>query len=55
MKGSNISENRQNNCLKVVIALANFLETNITFYDIKNNSILTPEYHTILSDEFDGR
>jgi hypothetical protein len=34
MKGNDISEN-QNNCLKVVIALANFLGTNITSYDIK--------------------
>jgi hypothetical protein len=36
MKGSDVSENHQNNCLKVVIALANFLGTDITFYDIKN-------------------
>jgi hypothetical protein len=36
MKGSDISENYQNNCLKVAIALASFLGTNITFYDIKN-------------------
>jgi pantothenate kinase len=35
MKGNDISENHQNNCLKVVIALADFLGTNITFYDIK--------------------
>jgi integrase/recombinase XerD len=41
MKGSDISENHQNNCLKVVIALANFLGTNITFYDIKNKEQIT--------------
>jgi hypothetical protein len=34
MKSSDVSENHQNNCLKVVIALANFLGTDITFYDI---------------------
>jgi hypothetical protein len=36
MKDSDVSENHQNNCLKVVIALANFLGTDTTFYDIKN-------------------
>jgi integrase/recombinase XerD len=36
MKGNDISENHQNNCLKVVIAFANFLGTDITFYDMKN-------------------
>jgi integrase/recombinase XerD len=36
MKSSDVSENHQNNCLKVVIALANFFGTDITFYDIKN-------------------
>jgi integrase/recombinase XerD len=36
MKGNDVSENHQNNCLKVVIALANFLETGTTFYDVKN-------------------
>jgi hypothetical protein len=36
MKGNDVSENHQNNCLKVVIAFANFLGTNITFYDMKN-------------------
>jgi integrase/recombinase XerD len=41
MKGSDISENHQNNCLKVVIALANFLGTDITFYDIKNREQIT--------------
>jgi hypothetical protein len=41
MKGSDISENHQNNCLKVVIALANFLGINITFYDIKNKEQIT--------------
>jgi hypothetical protein len=35
MKGNDVSENHQNNCLKVVIALANFIGTNTTFYDIK--------------------
>jgi hypothetical protein len=33
MKGNDISENHQNNCLKVVIALANFLGTDVTFCD----------------------
>jgi hypothetical protein len=41
MKGSDVSENHQNNCLKVVIALANFLGTDITFYDIKNREQIT--------------
>jgi hypothetical protein len=41
MKGSDISENHQNNCLKVVIALANLLGTGITFYDIKNREQIT--------------
>jgi integrase len=41
MKGSDISENHQNNCLKVVIALANFLGTDITFHDIKNKEQIT--------------
>ena len=41
MKGSDISENHQNNCLKVVIALANLLGTSITFYDIKNKEQIT--------------
>src|SRR5918995_7473493 len=35
LKSSDVSENHQNNCLKVVITLATFLGTNITFYDIK--------------------
>jgi integrase/recombinase XerD len=41
MKGNDVSENHQNNCLKVVIALANFLGTDITFYDIKNKEQIT--------------
>ena len=41
MKGSDISENHQNNCLKVVISLANLLGTGITFYDIKNKEQIT--------------
>jgi hypothetical protein len=41
MKGSDVSENHQNNCLKVVIALAKFLGTGITFYDIKNREQIT--------------
>jgi hypothetical protein len=36
MKGSDVYENHQNNCLKVVMAFANFLGANVTFYDIKN-------------------
>jgi integrase/recombinase XerD len=32
MRDSDTSENHQNNCLKVVIALANFFGTDITFY-----------------------
>ncbi len=35
MKGNDVSENHQNNCLKVVIAHANFLGTGTTFYDLK--------------------
>jgi RNA:NAD 2'-phosphotransferase (TPT1/KptA family) len=45
MKGSDVSENHQNNCLKVVIALANFLRTGITFYDIKNKVQITARIH----------
>ena len=41
MKSSDVSENHQNNCLKVVIALANFLGTGTTFYDIKNREQIT--------------
>ena len=41
MKSSDVSENHQDNCLKVVIALANFLGTDITFYDIKNKEQIT--------------
>ena len=41
MKGSDVSENHQNNCLKVVIALANFLGAGTTFYDIKNKEQIT--------------
>jgi integrase/recombinase XerD len=41
MKGNDVSENHQNNCLKVVIALANFLGTNITFYDINKKEQIT--------------
>ncbi|HEY9385868.1 MAG TPA: hypothetical protein VIP70_02420, partial [Nitrososphaeraceae archaeon] len=41
MKGSDVSENHQNNCLKVVIALACFLGTSTTFYDIKNREQIT--------------
>jgi hypothetical protein len=36
MKGSEVSENHQNNCLKVAIAFSKYLGTNTTFYDIKN-------------------
>jgi hypothetical protein len=41
MKGSDVSDNHQNNCLKVVIALANFLGNDITFHDIKNKEQIT--------------
>jgi hypothetical protein len=41
MKGSDVSENHQNNYLKVVIAFANFLGTSTTFYDIKNKEQVT--------------
>jgi hypothetical protein len=34
MKGSDISENHQNNCLKAVIAFANFLGADTT-YDVR--------------------
>ena len=38
MKSNDVSENHQNNCLKVVIALANFLGTGTTFYDIRKRT-----------------
>jgi hypothetical protein len=41
MKGSDVSENHQNNYLKVVMAFANFLGTSTTFYDIKNKEQVT--------------
>jgi|RhiMetdeSRZDD1v2_1073273.scaffolds.fasta_scaffold32006_1 hypothetical protein len=41
LKSSDVSENHQNNCLKVVLALANFLGTDITFYDIKKREQIT--------------
>jgi integrase len=41
MKRDDVSENHQNNCLKVVIALANFLGANTTFYDIKKREQIT--------------
>jgi integrase/recombinase XerD len=41
MKASDVSENHQNNCLKVVIGLANSLGTNTAFYDIKNKEQIT--------------
>ena len=41
MKGSDISENHQNNCLKVVIALAKFLGNDTTSYDIKKREQIT--------------
>ena len=44
MKSSDVSENHQNNCLKVVIALANFLGTDITLYNIKNKEQITARY-----------
>jgi hypothetical protein len=34
MKSSDVSENHQNNCLKVMMAFANFLGTT-TFYQVK--------------------
>ena len=46
MKKSGVSQNHQNNSIKVVIAFAKFLGSDLTFYDIKNkekgtdNSIL---------------
>jgi hypothetical protein len=41
MKSCDVSENHQNNCLKVVIAFANFLGADTTFYDIKNREQIT--------------
>jgi hypothetical protein len=41
MKGNDISENQQNNCLNLVITLANFLGTDITFYEIKSKVQIT--------------
>jgi hypothetical protein len=50
MKSSDVSVNHQNNCLKVVIALANFLGTDITFYDIKNKEQITSFLDTKLKN-----
>jgi integrase/recombinase XerD len=36
-----VSENHQNNCLKAVIAFANFLGAGTTFYDIKSKEQIT--------------
>jgi hypothetical protein len=41
MKGSDISENHQNNCLEAVISFANFLGTATTFYDITKREQVT--------------
>jgi hypothetical protein len=41
MKGNHVSENHQNNCLKVVTAFANFPGTDIIFFDIKNREQIT--------------
>jgi integrase/recombinase XerD len=51
MKGNDVSENHQNNCLNVIIALANFLGTEITFYDIKNKEQIYPVKHGPLLDQ----
>jgi hypothetical protein len=36
MKEGDVSENHQNNCLKVVITFANYLGTDTTFYEIQS-------------------
>jgi hypothetical protein len=41
LKDSDVSENHQNNCLKCVIAFANFLGADITFCDITNKEQIT--------------
>src|ERR687898_314190 len=41
MKENDVSENHQNNCLKVVIAYANFLGADTTFYDVKSKEQIT--------------
>jgi hypothetical protein len=41
MKEIGASENHQNNCLKVIMAFANFLGPDITFYDIKKKEQIT--------------
>jgi len=41
MKSNDVSENHQNNCLKVVIAFSKYLGTNTTFDDIKSKEQIT--------------
>jgi hypothetical protein len=47
MKGSDVSENYQNNCLKVVIALANFLVKMERLDDMNILLIYKERYHLI--------
>jgi hypothetical protein len=41
MKGNDVSENYQNDCLKVVIALAIFFELTSLFLGLKNREQIT--------------
>jgi hypothetical protein len=47
MKGSDISENHQNNCLKVVTAIANFLAKMEKLDDMNILLIYKERYHLI--------
>jgi predicted AAA+ superfamily ATPase len=41
MKSNGASESHQNNNLKALISFAHFLGINVTFYDIKQNDMIT--------------
>jgi hypothetical protein len=41
MKESDVSDNHHNDCQKAVIAFANFLGANTTFYDIRSKERIT--------------
>ncbi len=41
MESNGASESHQNNNLKVLISFAHFLGPNVTFYDIKQNNMIT--------------
>jgi integrase/recombinase XerD len=50
MKKSGASQNHQNNSIKVVIAFAKFLGSDLTFYDIKRKEQITAFLDTKLKD-----